>query len=285
MKSKNQIIRQQQDWANNSGINFDSRGYVHSVDQNLFQGMSANSHESLTKSYNAGLKDPESTSYALKSLLSSHILRLNVFDYWIKQNDRSPLRNALGFQADIESVDIEKLLNTGLKGTPPHLSVLITDTSGNRIAMYCPFTEWLQRKVKLSKLPFSISYFTPKQVWEDQELPKCQVLAKSIQDNWDINKIRMFQHLKAPKLLKDILSLANKYSIDKFSYWYVHYDYPGIESKTLAKEIDQFGEKVDDCLNFKAISYQELFCSIKKYAKAEDQEYTDYLGRRYFPNV
>ena len=276
VKTKEQILAKQRTWADNSDVVYDHRSYVDSIEDNLFQNISIHAKDAFEEGGGSELEGTPSKPAKIKALHSSAALVLNVFDYWVDRNDRMPLKNALGLQASIQSVEFEQKFPTGLRGKPPHLDVVITDSNDNKLALESKFTEWLEKK----KPSISNSYFCPP-IWTKHGLPACQKLADSIHEDLQCGRRLAFEFLDVAQLLKHALGLANS-TEGNFSLWYVYYEESGSESEAHSREVMRFQETVDEKLNFRAVSYQEIFRDIKANARPEDQDYITYLEERYF---
>ena len=77
MKTTKQVIyAQQQDWATRHGIQFNNEGYTETVEQNLFQPLTAASKAEFGSGAGSELEEK------MRALYSSSALVCNVFDYW-----------------------------------------------------------------------------------------------------------------------------------------------------------------------------------------------------------
>ena len=256
-------------WAKSKGKSFDSNGYVDAVEDNLWKCLS----DSARKAFERGAgSEPKKH---MRALHSSSALAANFFDYWTDR-DKTPLLRALDIDADsVRSLDFEAQFPTGLGGTPPHLDVAIRLSFCFVVAVECKFTEPLQRSTK-GKGEFTASYFPPSEgLWTELGLPECQRLAE------EVNKKRLrFEYLDPGQLLKHALGLATQCN-DKFSLYYLYYDGDEDRSEAHRKEVACFNDRVGDEIRFKALTYQEVFHSLKVSEQA-DPEYLDYLEARYF---
>ncbi len=238
------------------------------------------------------------------ALHSSSALVANFFDYWTDNGNRAPLLSALRVDAIADDLlEFEKKF-PGLRGKPPNLDVAITLTSDCVIAIESKFTEWMssspdgksnfrRRNVK----HWDDSSYFPRLVehWKGVGLPNCQQLARelnSIQKERFLNPKSTaeypFSHLDPVQLLKHALGLAKRRAnvrfspyYDNFSLYYLYYDWPGKESAAHKDEIKSFCACVGEELNFKALTYQEVYERLRL-SEAIEPEYLTYLGNRYF---
>ena len=75
-------------------------------------------------------------------------------------------------------MDFEAQFRTGLEGTPPHLDLAMTQSTGFVVGGAGKFTEHLKRFTK-PKSNFRASYFPEfAGVWAGNALPACQELAE-----------------------------------------------------------------------------------------------------------
>ena len=273
MATEQDIIKDaQKAWAKSKGISFDSRGYVHDVEVNLWKPLSCRARNAFERG--AG-SEPKKH---MRALHSSSALAANFFDYWTYW-DKTLLLCALGIDADsVKSLDFEAQFPTGLGGTPPHLDVAIRLNSGFVIAIECKFTEFLQRSSR-GKPKFKSSYFPPYGgLWANAELPECQTLAEELYEN-----PRPFEFLDPGQLLKHALGLATQFG-SRFSLYYLYYDCPGDRAEKHRKEITRFSDRVGDEIRFKALTYQEVYNRLRVSEQVEP-EYLNYLRARYFPTL
>ena len=62
---------------------------------------------------------------------------------------------------------------------------------------------------------------------------------------------------------------------------YLWYREPGQEAAKHQAELARFRAHVDADLDFRAVTYQDLFCKLRRLAK-EHSAYIEYMKRRYF---
>ena len=195
MDAEQEIRNAQQNWARSRGIPLDSRGYVREVEANLWRSLSTRARKGFKRG--AGLE----LSGHMRALHSSSALAVNFFDYWTNR-DKSPLLSALGLDPEGgNALDFEAQFHTELGGTPPHLDVAITYSTGFVVAVEGKFTEYLKRSTT-GKSSFTMAYF-PKSTdrWTGKDLPACQSLAEELWAEEIRDGRRRFQYLDAHQLL------------------------------------------------------------------------------------
>ena len=209
---------------------------------------------------------------------SSAVYIANFFDYW-SCRDRAPLLSAFGIsdqRADL--LEFEARFPTGLGGTPPHLDVVISLSSGEAIAVESKFTEHLGRSTR-GKSRFEPSYF-PGQggLWEEQGLSACQVFAKELNTG-----LHRFEFLDPWQLLKHALGLANALG-QSFRLLYLYYDHPGERAQQHRGEVQRFSDALGGDFTFEPLAYQKVYERLARFEEM-DRGYLDYLGARYFSDV
>ena len=219
----------------------------------------------------------------MRALHSSSALAVNFFDYWTNR-DKSPILSALGIDSEGgHLLDFEAQFPTGLAGTPPHLDVAITHDTGFVVAAEGKFTEHLKRSTR-GKSSFTMAYF-PKSTgrWIGQDLPACQSLAEELWAEELRGGRQRFEYLDPRQLLKHALGLVTQLG-NRFSLYYLYYDWPGERPEAHRREVDLFDESVGDEIRFKALTYQEVFEKLRDSGQASSG-YMDYLETRYFPRM
>ena len=277
MNAEQEIRNAQQDWARSRGIPFNPSGYVREVEHNLWRPLSTRARQAFERGAGSEL------SGHMRALHSSSALVVNFFDYWACR-DKGPLTSALGM--DLEggsSLDFEAQFPTGLGGTPPHLDVAITCGTGFVVAVEGKFTEHLKRSTT-GKSRFTETYF-PKPVgrWMGKGLCASQSLAEELWDEECRGGPKRFEYLDARQLLKHTLGLATQLG-SRFSLLYLYYEQPGDGLEAHRCEIGMFERWVGAEINFKALTYQEVFERLRQSEQA-GSEYLKYLETRYFTRM
>lgn len=274
MSSKSELLLQQCQWAESAGLVANARGYLGTVEQNLFQPLNKTTKRAFENGSGSELEDTLSRPAKMKALHSSSALAVNFFDYWVDR-DLSVLSASLGLQSKINSIKFEEQFPTGLIGNPPNLDVVLELQDEKVIGIESKFSEWLTPKSK-SVPSFKAKYFSDGQKrWKNLGLPEAQKLAEAIYNGEEI-----FVYLDAPQLLKHALGMATKLG-NRFSLIYIYFDWDSAESALHRQEIDRFAALIDEVLGFKAMSYQKLFSTMNTIGNA-DEQYMSYLSQRYF---
>lgn len=257
----NKIHDQQRSWAGRKNIAFDEDGYTLQLNDNLFQPLS----EQSIRDFESG-RGNELTSGKMQALHSSSALVCNVFEYWRRDCDGIAL--ACGAERGI-SFRLEKQNPTGLRGGPPHLDVEFTGP-GIPLAVESKFVEPYRHEGTSS---FQPSYFKKPGLWDN--FPRCEQLAKEISEG-----LNVFQRLDAAQLLKHVLGLKKAYQ-SGFKLLYIWYKVPSREAAVHEDEILVFCDRIGGEVDFRHMTYQDLFGMIKQIPDA-GSEYISYLEERYF---
>jgi hypothetical protein len=269
-----QILRQQQSWAASRKITVDGSGYTEALDSNLFQPL----HCDTRADFERGSGDELGRSGRrgkMQALHSSSALAVNVFDYW-RGRSLAWLVGALALPSEPASLRFEAQFPTGLPGKPPNLDLAFEVTGQQTVAVESKFTEPYRKANEAA--PFKAKYFpSGNGLWHDRALPRCQRLADRVQRGE-----LFFQHLNAAQLLKHILGLAQP-SVGRFTLFYLWYTVPSGDASEHEKEIKLFADGVGVEVDFRSLTYQELFSSTLRDLGAEHMAYLGYIGERYFP--
>jgi hypothetical protein len=268
--SRSAIMETQLLWARGAGRTADPRGYLETVEANLWRPMCDQSRASFESGSGSELKRK------MRALHSSSALAVNFFEYWITA-DCAPLVEALSLGSPIQSISFEAQHHTGLEGNPPNLDVCIPLASGHTVAIESKFCEWLGRKSS-NKEYFKPKYFADRsQLWAVRGLQRCQQLAADMRQ-----KREHFTYLDAPQLLKHALGLATQQG-QRFDLYYLYFEWRGPESAKHRAEIERFSERVGTELRFRSFTYQELFHQLQ--GRLVEPSYINYLRERYFANA
>ena len=179
MSSITYLLHRELHWVGHARLNPDERGYLDTVDNNLFQPLYDNTRKAFEKGSGSELLDTKSRPAKMKALHSSSALAVNVFDHWAGKNT-DVLAEALGLDSEIIAIKFEEQYPTGLKGNPPNLDVVLELQDGRVIGIESKFSEWLTPKTK-SHVPFKSKYFPDRSArWETLALSKAQRLAEAM---------------------------------------------------------------------------------------------------------
>jgi len=269
-----EILRHQQIWAANHNIEVDRSGcYTKTLDANLFQRM----HTDTLADFQRGSGDElgeNGRRGKMQALHSSSALAVNFFDYW-RGLSLTWLVDAMSLSSKPASLCFEKKFPTRLPGIPPNLDVALFLADGKTVAVESKFTEtYVQAN---HKEPFKDSYFPAGDgLWLKRALPRCQGLAGRLQ-----RRESRFEYLNAAQLLKHVLGLAQP-GVGQFTLFYLWYAVPCDEATQHAKEVKEFTDEVGFELDFRALTYQELFSLARRDLGGEHQAYLSYVEERYF---
>ena len=265
------VDERQREWAAGLGLEVDARGYLPTVNENLFEPLSGQALSAFGTAAGQELYDSGRRPAKMRALHSSAVLVCNLFDCWI-ENDRGAIGRAFGTSKRISRVELEAKLPTGLRGTPPTLDLLLTGWWGKAWAVESKFTEPFAGRPEGER--FKGAYFEGR-LWTGQGLPRCQQLAERLQRGET-----GFSYLDAFQLLKHALGVKRNHSRGRLILLW--FDTGERESRDLAREIDEFAASVDDALGFRGISHQEVFERLAA-EKGARRDYVDYMQARYFP--
>ncbi len=277
MSIREEIKNAQKRWAASKSIEFDEKGYVSKVEDNLQSRLSGRIRNAFINASGSELRETGRGPAHMKALHSSSALAVNCFSYWADK-DRWPLLSALEVDwSTVESLDFEVQFRTGLRGSPPHLDVVLWSESNRTIAIESKFTEWLSRKGVGEN--FEEKYLSgARGLWTQHELHQCQEVADEI----GAGKYT-FEYLDVEQLLKHTLGLATQLGKGKFSLYYLYHDWPCDESKYHSKEMKCFGNRIEGELEFLTLTYQDLYgrLPLPNAPESEYGEYMDYMCERY----
>lgn len=278
------ILNAQHAWAAGHSVEID-RGCTRTLNDNLFQPL----HEATQSEFETGKGDETGRSETGKkrakmlSLRSSSVLVANVFDYW-RGRDLAPLAFALGAEGEYEGLRFEQPFDHGLSTGKPHLDVVLFAAGGRQpFAIEAKFTEPYSVKRDAKTAPIAAKYFLSSvKRWQDAGLPRCQLLAESL------GKTAFFHHLDAVQLLKHLLGLSHDPAGHAsgqvatgrvVTLSYLWFDTGCNEARNHRAEIAAFNEQLDGHVDFRSMTYQELF---DRLTDAADAAYVRYLEERYF---
>ncbi|MBO4873859.1 MAG: hypothetical protein J5542_00920 [Bacteroidales bacterium] len=282
----NEIKKHQQDWAKNK---IGTKGlYCVNVYDNIFSNKLLEKVEARFKKAN-GNELIDSDKAKMRALHSSSAFCVNVFQYLLE-------KQMLDIVSDVFGVRMNNPLNGDfeykfpIKGTktgnrfPANLDFVI-EGANELIAIESKFTEPYGKVSGDSRL-LKQSYLDPNSNYEF--IIKRFSKLKEWIDTWetekyDENKIARvcpytYKYLDAAQLIKHLLGLSSQNK--KYKLCYLYYCVASDEMKKHSEELEDFQKHLDDCINFKAMSYQEFFSKLKLKMQ-EHGKYLDYMKDRY----
>jgi hypothetical protein len=273
-KTLEYIVGKQIEWALSRKIKINSKGYTLRVEDNLFRPLSTNTFNDFTSGKGNELGSPNAVG-KMQALHSSAALAVNVFEYW-RERDTGTIAELCG-DAEGRSwrMRFEATHPNALGRIPSHLDVELSGPLGSfPIAIESKFTETYYRH---TQRVLAQSYVNTPGLWKG--LPGCEKLVHRIRD--ENQKQTSFEYLDAPQLLKHILGLATSFGPKGFILLYLWYGYDSPEAQQHWQEITEFESVIKDDINFRVMTYQELYTSMSK-TPGISREYLDYLKIRYF---
>lgn len=268
------ILDNQQKWARQRSINLDDDGYTLSLNDNLFSPLLPETK----REFVSGKGDELGRGYSrgkMQALHSSSALVVNVFDYWRNRNIGA-IAQACGVSQHVTQMRFEQIYPTPLGGIPPHLDIEFCggiDTVP--VAVESKFTELYHRKTKRS---IKDKYLNYRGLWA--QLPNCEKLARRIRQ--EEKGKTSFAYFDAPQLLKHILGLTTKFGRKGYGLLYLWYEVPSLEADRHRQEIKAFKAQIGDDVDFRDMTYHELYSVVKRTSEA-NKNYISYLTERYFP--
>jgi hypothetical protein len=263
------VIEQQKRWARSKGFQ-PRNAYLMSLVDNLHQELSDGALQDFNRGSGGELRERGIRPPKMNALRSSAALSANVFDYW-RSHDPAPLQHALGLRDRITRISFEEHFPTGLRGNPPNVDVVLKLEGAHYVAIESKFTEWLSARERI----LEPKYFPHgKDLWTRQNLPNCQSLAIGSRE------IAPFKYLDAPQLLKHALGVA-RMKTGTFELFYIYFDWKCPEGEIHADEVARFAELVGEEIQFRALTYQDLFKRLASTIREDDSGYLDYLSARY----
>ncbi len=204
------ILARQREWAASHGINRLNSNYTRTIEDNLFQPLTAAARADYTAGRGnemGGAAEPGK----MQALHSLSALVCNVFDYWrgrlLLGQSADALAAALDAPAPVGQIGFEKTYRTGLGGVPPTLDVVLQADGAKPFLVESKFTE---HHTHSAEDAFKKSYFPDSgELWGKLGMPRCEELARRISADQE-----QFHWLNAPQLLKHILGAATAYGKD-----------------------------------------------------------------------
>ena len=266
------ITKGQKKWAANQGFNPEKTGdgesSTHDLGSNIF-----GKHLFSKTQYEFEKGEGKETNQKMRVLWSSSALVVNVFDYWRKEDRIRDIAKLFDPATSVDTMEYEKKCPIQRYGTPPHLDIVFSGNNSKTIAVESKFTEpYRPAGNNLNK------YFSNASVWSGLDGLK-EYTRRFVET--EIKQTAFF-YLGVPQLIKHILGLNNQ---DKkrngFILYYLWYDFDSPEAEEHQGEIQKFTAAVTPEIDFRSMTYRELFKRITGIPTV-DIKYTAYLRERYF---
>lgn len=284
MKAYEYILSKQTQWALNNNVKLiGSKGvrgrhaYTKRLRENLFEPL----RPSVRKCFKDG-DGGELIGYPSKmqAIHSSSALGVNIFQYWLKENQVPKIAAACGLCNKNNKSSNNIMFETKYKISEKfafglNLDVVIENSPESKFKVFaveCKFSEaYSSRRHSGLKQ----KYLQLQNIWKD--VPNLHRFSKKISP---VDK--RFNHLHPAQLVKHILGLKEKYGKNKFRLLYLWYDCMGDEGAKHRKEIEEFTRVAKaDSIHFHALSYQELIIKLSKNYRDSHNHYIEYISRRY----
>jgi hypothetical protein len=283
-------------WARRKGISVGAppwspasrvTGYVNTLDENLFEPLSARVKQQFIAGAGGELRPPDGQSGNMYAVYSSSVLCANLFHCWSRLLDAAPsdskplinqLLTAWGLPArPVKSIDFEvpNVVNSRFK-VAPHLDVRISFGDGpwKCAGIEAKFCEPYGDKKTSGLRP---GYLRETALWHDW--PNVRAFAQKLSPE-DLTH----SHLHAAQLLKHLLGLRRQHNM-RFVLVYLWFDVPGAEAAGRhRREIESFCDVLErDSVAFIARTYQEVFEVLR--GGNEPSPHTSYLLERYLDDA
>jgi hypothetical protein len=263
-KVRESILDAQKSWATGHGIEFNKKGYVQTLQDNLYQPLKDDALDEFVRGRGSELEKK------MLALHSSSALVVNFFHYW-RYFDISTLSEKMGLPTQYTQLQFEKTYPKpeGIPGIRPHIDIELSGES-RPVAIESKFTEPYSRSRTVLKKIYTENI----NIWGN--LSNCKLLANQL-----VTGNIVFEYLDVPQLLKHILGLKTAYGEEGFLLIYLWYEYPSINSDRHNQEIQTFITCIGNEIDFRAMTYQELFKSISS-IPGINKDYLSYMQERYF---
>jgi hypothetical protein len=281
MKGTEFIQSKQQSWACRQGIKLvgstipdnkdkGEKNYVTDLSENLFEPLSEENVASFKAAKGHEIEDSKNQRAKMKALHSSSALAVNVFQYWQTKGDKSPITSACGLPGVNGGISFEGKYKINGYSTPPTIDVVIKGSDAFVYAIESKFSEPYGGGHNKRLKP----YISNPAIWSG--LSNVLELAESI-----YLKHSRYRRLDAAQLIKHILGLKHNLGAG-FHLLYLWYDVDGKEGVDHRREIELFASIVkEDGINFSHVTYQDVITKLKESFYIGNEEYCDYLTKRY----
>jgi len=291
MKGYDYIKAKQINWALNRGLKLQGsegergeKAYTLTLEENLFEPLLEEVKEKFMKGDGQELKPNSHGICKMQAVHASSALVVNVFQYWKKIGDYSPILQAFKLpKMHCTRCEFEEKFPI-YPGShpefpiPPNIDIIFYCENANKIiAIESKFSESYSSYRDPEKYGIKSKYFKEEllHLWED--IPHIKQLAEKI-----CPKDNHFKFLHTAQLIKHILGLKAKYKKENFYLVYLWYPVPGEEGYIHEQEIREVAEVFKkDGINFLALTYQELIINLAENCREKHSEYIKYITGRY----
>ena len=272
--SLHSILDQQVAWATRANKHL-TRAYLPAWQENLYQPLSPAARTAFEAGGGQELgRAGDSRPAKMAALRSSSALAVNFFDP-LTTAGLDAVRKAMNLEAAVVGIEFERKFPHGLPTQPPNLDVTLALANGETVGVESKFTEPYPRSETTCCPPLRAAYFEDDEGrWATLGLPRCQSLAESV------GRTELFHQLDAAQLLKHILGLgrcSNPSGRPRLIYLWYACSHP--DSRAHAAEVQRFAQLLDDKVGFQALTYQELYRTVRD---ALEPGHCAYLEARYF---
>lgn len=244
-------------------------------EDNYFQKLSKDSEQEIKQGDGKELGSSNEPG-KIQALHSSSALGINIFEYWKVNKKFSTIAKALDIPTrDIESIVYEKKYEIFKEAKKhPNIDVSFNYNNGFVVAIECKFTEPFQTR----KHDYGLKGKYIKDFNRWNEIPNIKKIADKISP--EDNK---FEFLHCAQLIKHVLGLlTQKKDKNKFKLMYLYYPAFFENNKKYEDEIGAFADAMlKDNIKFRSLSWQEVIRKLQNNREPEDQNYFDYIFKRY----
>jgi len=271
------VLEQQRQWARESHIPVDEKGYVKQVESNLFEDLTPD----MRQEFDEGDGDELGGRHKMQALHSSSALCCNVFAYLRRQHLMGEFLGFCGLRdgpVARESFEERLPITSGPSRArfrrPANLDLVVEYADASN-----PLALGLESKFaepyRGDSHSLSSTYLAVPDIWKGLE--HCRHLAGTM-----VEACTRFVCLDAAQLLKHILALRNKWGDNGFVLAYLWYDVGGDEGRLHRDEAEQFSAVVKgDAIRFVSNTYQELIPFLARRLGDAHRTYSEYLTKRY----
>jgi hypothetical protein len=288
MNSYEYLKAKQIQWALNRGKplygSADTRGeraYCSSVDNNLFEPLSARAREQIQSGDGGELKKKGDQKARMCAVHSSSILPVNVFHYWQSRGDFDAIASACGFckSGSCPSNDLQfeaKFPIFDGSTRHPNLDVTFVNPPGSHYRFFSVESKFTEPYTSRGHSGVQGTYLEASKIW--MGLPNLRRLAETISRDDST-----YRRLHAAQLIKHILGLVRgSGGKGRFRLLYLWFDTLGKPGAEHREEIERFSDIAgQDGVKFHSMTYQELILRLADRCRPDHADYVGYLTSRY----